>query len=127
MAPALRTIMVALAVAALATTGCRRSVTPPWISWRGHDIDELIREIGPPSERTTLKDGAEVLVWRSQWVSTAPAFGIVGGWGVGERSVVGGTCTLVVSTDATGVITRARWDNCLRSPLGQPPTPPAPP
>jgi hypothetical protein len=106
--------------------GCHRLLTPR-PTWLGHPIDQMLRALGPPTARTPLADGGEVLVWRSQWMSTVPQFAIVGQWGIGQ-AIAGGTCTLVVGTDAAGVITDGHWDNCLRSPMPPPPSAqPAPP
>jgi hypothetical protein len=75
----------------------------------GSNTDTLLMRYGAPARSAQLSDGSMVYTWERPWTSTAPVCNASGCW---PGPAVAHICRITVTTGASGIVTRWRYEDC---------------
>ncbi|PHS31251.1 MAG: hypothetical protein COA92_08615 [Sulfurovum sp.] len=111
----------------LSIQGCatQQNFVKKYNSWRGEDINNLVKQIGYPDSTYTLQNKNKVYVFARSNIYSIPSMpimgygygGYYGGYGISSYSndIVYQTCKLFIETDKKGIIVKwgSRGNHCV--------------
>jgi hypothetical protein len=75
----------------------------------GSNTDTLLMRYGAPTRSAQLSDGAMVYTWERPWTSAGSFCNESGCW---PGPAIAHVCRIIVTTDASGIVTRWRYEDC---------------